>query len=136
MARRGKILGLAVLGFAVTAQRAPFDVAAKLQVSGGEKCPCVTVRFTNLGPDSSSAFSYQVVQYRWLASEKRYETGVALNTLREGAVLRLKPAGSRQNTYFLKLDSGSTYLLKLEYTPALLDGNNANHNLELKYSFP
>jgi len=136
MARSARILTLGLLGFAAAPQRAPFDVAAKLQVSGGDKCPCVTVRFTNLGPDSSAAFSYQVVQYRWLASQKRYETGVAMNTLREGAVLGLKPSGSRQNTYFLKLDSGSTYLLKLEYTPALLDGNNTNHNVELKYSFP
>jgi hypothetical protein len=130
------ILSLAMLGIAVAAQRASFDIAAKLQLSGGDGCPCVTVRFTNLGPDSSSAFSYQVVQYKWLVTERRYEAGVALNTLREGTIPRLKATGSQQKTYALKLDSGSTYLLKLEYTPGLKDGNNANHNVELKYSFP
>jgi hypothetical protein len=130
------ILSLGLLGIAVTAQRSAFDVAAKLQLSGGDGCPCVTVRFTNLGPDSSRAFTYQVVQYKWIIAEKRYEAGVALNTLRNGAVARLKPTGSQQTTYPLKLDSGSTYLLKLEYTPALRDANSANHNIELKYSFP
>jgi hypothetical protein len=130
------ILTLGVLYLALAAQRGAYDVAAKLQLSGGDGCPCLTVRFTNLGPDSSRAFTYQVVEYKWLAAEKRYETGVALNTLREGAIPGLKPTGSQQKTYFLKLDSGATYLLKLEYTPALNDGNNANHNVELKYSFP
>lgn len=130
------LISLSVLHFVVAAQRSSFDVAAKLQLSGGEKCPCVTVRFTNLGPDSSRTFRYQVVQYKWLAAEKRYEAGIALNTLREGSIPGLKPTGAQQKTYFLKLDSGSTYLLKLEYTPALSDGNNANHNVELKYSFP
>ncbi len=133
---RFKIRRLALVGFAVAAQRAPFDVTAKMQLSGGDGCPCVTARFTNLGPDSSRAFTYQVVQYKWLPSEKRYEAGVALNTLRDGTIRPLKATGSEQKTYFLKLDSGSTYLLKLEYTPALRDGNNANHNVELKYSFP
>ena len=130
------LIGLVWFGLAVAGQGASFDVAAKLQLSGGDGCPCVTARFTNLGPDSSRTFSYQLVQYRWLVAEKRYEAGVALNTLREGAIPRLKPTSSQQKTYILKLDSGTTYLFKLEYTPALRDGNNANHNVELKYSFP
>jgi len=120
----------------ITGHPAVFDIVAKLQVSGGPQCPCLTVRFTNLGPDASNPFAYQVVEYRWLVQEKRYEVGKPLNSLNEGAVPSLSRSASVQRTYSLKLESGSTYLYKLEYTPALRDADDRNHTVELRYAFP
>jgi hypothetical protein len=94
------------------------------------------VRFTNLGPDSSRSFAYQLVQYRWVAGDRRYESGLPLNSLREGAVGSLMPSRSQQKTFPVRLDSGVTYLFKLEFTPALVDANYSNHTVELRYSFP
>src|SRR5688572_12873280 len=75
-------------------QRYSFDIAAKLQLVGGVGCPCLNLRFTNLGPSRSTGFTYQVVQYKWLATEKKYGTGMDLNTQGEGAVPALGTTAS------------------------------------------
>jgi hypothetical protein len=123
-------------GPAIQAQRYPFDIAAKLQLMGGDGCPCLNVRFTNLGPAGSPRFTYQVVQYQWLAPQKRYATGKDLNTQSEGAVPVLGPAASWQKSYPLTLETPSSYLFKIIYTPPLNDGNLANHSVQLRYVFP
>lgn len=126
----------ALLGREPDQTRFPFDIQAKLTLMGGDGCPCLNVRFTNLGPDSSRAFNYQVTQSKWLVGQKRYGTPVPLNKLSDGAVPALVINGYRQKNFFLKLDTGSTYLFKVVYSPTLNDANAANHNVELKYSLP
>jgi hypothetical protein len=130
------VLLAALLGREPDQSRYPFDIQAKLTLMGGDGCPCLNVRFTNLGPENSKAFNYQVTQSKWLAGQKRYGTPVALNQFSEGAVPALAINGYRQKNFFLKLDSGSTYLFKVVYSPALNDANATNHNVELKYSLP
>jgi|GEM_PF-2562067 len=117
-------------------QRYSFDIAAKLQLVGGEGCPCLNLRFTNLGPSRSTGFTYQVVQYKWLATEKKYGTGMDLNTQGEGAVPALGTTASWQKNFALSLETPSSYLFKILYIPPLMDGNPGNHNIQLRYAFP
>jgi hypothetical protein len=127
---------LALAGREAEQTRYPFDIQAKLTLMGGDGCPCLNVRFTNLGPDSSKAFNYVVTQSKYLVGQKRYGTPVPLNKLSDGAVPALVINGFRQKNFFLRLDGGSTYLFRVTYSPVLTDANSANHNIELKYSFP
>jgi len=113
-----------------------YDLSARLQMIGGDGCPCLNLRFTNLGPSASTAFNFQVTQQKWIVGQKRYGAVQALNAMADGAVPLLAPARDWQKNYNLNLESGSRYLFKIKYSPTINDANNANHNIELTFTLP
>ena len=124
-----------------------FDIAARLLVFGGDGCPCLNVRFTNLGPLGSTAFLFQVTQQKFLPAERRYGAPTALksyetfreapgNPLEDGKVPALAATKYWQTNYYPSMESGSKYLFKITYSPSLIDMNSANHNIEITYTVP
>ena len=116
--------------------RSLWDISAKLVLMGGDGCPCINVRFTNLGPGTSTAFSYQVTQQKFLPAQKRYGAATTLNTLANGAVPSLASTKYWQTNYWLTMESGTKYLFKIVYSPTLIDRSLTNHNVELTYTIP
>ena len=115
--------------------RSLWDIGAKMVVMGGDGCPCLNVRFTNLGPGTSSAFSYQVTQQKFLPAQKRYGAATALNATAT-AVPGLGATKYWQTNYWPTMESGAKYLFKIIYAPTLIDRTLTNHNIEITYTIP
>ena len=133
---RGDFVPTGVPLMAAADQRPANDLSARLVVIGGDGCPCLNIRFTNQGPGPSPSFAYQVSQQKWLVVGKKYGAAKMLNSLAEGAVPGLALSGTWQKNYWLALEPGAKYLFKVVYSPALNDGNNSNHNVEVTFTTP
>ena len=116
--------------------RSLWDISTKLTLMGGDGCPCINARFTNLGPGTSTAFNFQVTQQKFLPAQKRYGAATVLNPTIAGPVPALAGTKYWQTNYWLTLESGSKYLFKIIYSPTLIDRTLTNHNVEITYTVP
>lgn len=131
---RADLLPTPVPLMAVADQRTANDLSARLLLVGGDGCPCLTLKFTNLGPGPSPSFAYQISQQKLVG--KSYGAARMLNSLAEGAVPGLPLTGTWQKLHWLVLEHGAKYRFKVVYSPVLNDLNNSNHNVEITYQVP